>query len=1259
MQDPERWALIKELFDQLVSRAPDEQEHALLALDGDASGVRGEVARLLAFARSGSRTAIDGRAIDLLTGARDPIPDVFGRFAITRRLGSGGMGVVYEAFDPLRATRVALKVLTRATPASVALFKNEFRSLANVHHPNLVTLYDLFEQGGRWFFTMEFVEGGRLFEHLDAAADRWTAVRATMAGLADGLAALHRARKLHRDVKPSNIMVAPDGRVVLLDFGLVADLEPGGERDPIFAGTPKYMSPEQIRREPLTAASDVYSVGVVLSEALGSDSPERFGAIPPDLACLRERLLHPSPERRPSALEVLNDLRPRSGPGVPACIGALVPDPDRLVGRVHERRVLASALADAGGGPLVVAVEGHSGIGKTALVDAFLTDTQRQAVALTLSARCYERESISFNVFDSLSDGLNAHLRTFDSETLSGLLPPDVGVLGLMFPKLKWLHRAPPVSTSLDRQQLRRAGGRVLRELLRNLGTALPLVLFVDDVQWADVDSAEMLLELLRDSDGLPMLLILGFRSEDRAHSPALALLFAELGSGDVTFRRLELDSLSPESAVAMASALLAAPGEHPCDREHAERIARESAGNPFFIGELAAYARRGRQGGDLEPSLAGLTLTSVILTRARQLPPAAQRLLDTVAIAGRPIRSTDALTAALGDERSLTWLALLRTDRFIRVLTTDAGELVEPFHDRIRETVVAALEAVARRERHHALARTLEGAGSADPELLAIHFEGAGQPELAGRYFEAAAEEASAALAFNSAVQRYDKALALRALTEARRLDLVRARAHALANAGRTFEAAQSFLEAADGSLDGQTSLSRAGYYFAASGRLQHAKQAFARVNANLGITVPLAGRSTLARLLGLRSWLGFRRYRFQERPSESIPPLELARIDVCWFVGAGLGLVELMTGALFTTYALHLALRSGDARRIARGLTWEAATAASQSPAGKKQARVLFQVCRELVERLQDPYCLAMLSMCEGLEDFSHGRWASARQRLDAAELLFTRDCIGVSYELATLNGFKLQTCVYAGRYRELREITPPILDAAQSTNDLYIETFIRGAILPLLHLADDRPDRARASIDAALSAWTSPGYHLQHALIDQVRMGVELYEGFPSEAVAIVDERWPLLKRSGLLYNQNLRAKLLELRAKALIAVRLSAPRLAVARQASACVRQLEREREDYFQGSVLSLQALLARADGHGRVADRLMACAVSAYDRVSMHDYSAGSAYRLAEWQLDDDARSRASGRLRAEGIHNPERWARMRAPSSTIRGSIR
>jgi serine/threonine protein kinase/tetratricopeptide (TPR) repeat protein len=1168
-----------------------------------------------------------------------------------------------------------LKALTRITPASIALFKQEFRSLADLHHRHLVTLYDLFEHEQRWFFTMEFVDGLHLTAWLDAAADRWTAVRHAVAGLAAGLTALHQSGKLHRDLKPSNIMVTTDQRVVILDFGLVTQADRSDAGDSMLVGTPPYMSPEQAVGEPLTTASDCYTLGVVLFEALTGTLPEapsrrrvggepavlpssRFGPVPEDLAALCTALLRLGPEHRPSAWQVMKQVgtETQTPSGTPLAAPARTP---RLIGRDTELRHIADALSEAGNAPVVISIEGTSGIGKTSLVNDALDAARQRPSTKVLQSRCYEREAISFNMFDSLSDALSTELRALDRKTLAQLLPAGVDVLGRMFSRLGWLGSfVKPSSLDLDRQQLRRTGGRVLGELLRNLTTRATIVIFVDDVQWSDLDSAEMLVELLTGPSPPPLVVILAFRTEEKTRSGPLSQLLADLAKAPaVAFQSLELQALEPDAAIAVASALLPPQGIHGISHQHTARIARESGGNPFFIGELVQYALRvEHERSDIAAE--DVTLGAVILARAQQLPEAAQRLLETVAIASRPIHSADALTASLEQQRSPTWLALLRTDRFVRTVITTEGEFVEPFHDRVRETIAESLTADNRQQRHRALAVTLEHSGSADSETLATHFEGAGDLERAGRYYVSAAEHAAAALAFNSAAARYEKALALHAWPDDRRLDIESARAEALANAGRAFEAAQAFAAASnDQSAAGLTSLSRAGYHYAASGRITEAKRAFANVNERLGIRIALEPRLAVPRLLVLKTWLSVRGYHFRERSPAVITPLERTRIDACWFVGAGLGLVELITGALFTTHALRLALRTGDASRIARSLTWEAATAASQSRNGKAQARVLFDVCRDIVDRLQDPYCTAMLWLCEGLADFSHGRWTSARERFDRAEQLFVNDCVGVSYELATLNGFKLQTCVYSGTYGELRAITPALLDGARANNDLYSETFIRGAIVPLLHLADDRPDLARASVEVALGAWSSPGYHLQHALIDQVRLCIDLYDRRYADAVALVCRQWPLIKRSGLLFNQNLRAKLLELRAKCLVASVSSIGGSAHTRGAEKAISRLEQEREPYFLGSVLSMRSALAWCSGQASTAETLLAQALAAYEQSAMRDYSAASTYWLAAWRADHSGIVRAVEWMTSEGIQNAERWAGMRTPVPVIRSS--
>ncbi len=258
------------------------------------------------------------------------------RFTLVRRVGKGGMGVVYEAYDQKRGELVALKTMRRVDPTALVRFKQEFRSLSDITHPNLVNLYELFAVDDRWFFTMELVEGTDFVSYvrsrLPAASagsgpspppsavgavaepgERAAALsepaaapsplifdpgrlRDAMRQLAEGIEALHQDGKLHRDIKPTNVLVTPEGRVVLLDFGLTAELESSGRhrtRDRQVVGTVAHMSPEQAAGLSIAAASDWYSVGVMLFEALTGRLP--FVGPPQEVILAKQTRTPPSP----------------------------------------------------------------------------------------------------------------------------------------------------------------------------------------------------------------------------------------------------------------------------------------------------------------------------------------------------------------------------------------------------------------------------------------------------------------------------------------------------------------------------------------------------------------------------------------------------------------------------------------------------------------------------------------------------------------------------------------------------------------------------------------------------------------------------------------------------------------------------------------------------------------------------------------------------------------------------------------------------
>ncbi|KYG06565.1 hypothetical protein BE21_34015, partial [Sorangium cellulosum] len=235
------------------------------------------------------------------------------RFALRRRLGSGGFGTVYEAFDRKRGALVALKVLRRPDGRAIALFKQEFRALAGIVHPRLVRLYELHRDDARWFFTMELVSGTDVLTHARGEGGPDEArLRAAFREIAEGLAFLHDAGKLHRDIKPSNVMVDAAGAVKVLDFGLVADLN--APTAPVRAGTPRYMAPEQAAGLAVGPAADMYAVGVMLHQALTGRLPAQGGTAPApgpaardapeDLDRLCRELLAHDPAARPTAREV-------------------------------------------------------------------------------------------------------------------------------------------------------------------------------------------------------------------------------------------------------------------------------------------------------------------------------------------------------------------------------------------------------------------------------------------------------------------------------------------------------------------------------------------------------------------------------------------------------------------------------------------------------------------------------------------------------------------------------------------------------------------------------------------------------------------------------------------------------------------------------------------------------------------------------------------------------------------------------------------
>ncbi len=224
--------------------------------------------------------------------AAPSLPSHIGPFAVTGVLGHGGMGIVYAAEDPRLRRPIAIKILAPAAhldPAGLARFQKEARLLAALNHPNIATIHSLEQHGELHFITMELVSGSTLAERI--AQGPMTPAEAVDIGgqIAGALEAAHDAGVIHLDLKPTNIMITPEARVKLLDFGFArASLlsnpsAEAGEDDPTLdltiQGTPGYMSPEQLRGEQINHRSDIWAFGCLLFEMLaGSPAfPGRTG----------------------------------------------------------------------------------------------------------------------------------------------------------------------------------------------------------------------------------------------------------------------------------------------------------------------------------------------------------------------------------------------------------------------------------------------------------------------------------------------------------------------------------------------------------------------------------------------------------------------------------------------------------------------------------------------------------------------------------------------------------------------------------------------------------------------------------------------------------------------------------------------------------------------------------------------------------------------------------------------------------------------
>lgn len=733
------------------------------------------------------------------------------------------MGTVYEVFDRERGEHVALKTLNRVDPAGIYDLKKEFRSLADVRHPNVVSLYDIVNDAGHWFFTMELVYGTPFSDYVaskssarDAAMPAALGPRAPEPGgdavllvsqtradprvshevpfddaklrsalgqLVLGVSAIHAAGKLHRDLKPSNVLITREGRVVVLDFGLVQDDSRSSDTadtsldDNLVVGTPAYMAPEQAAGKRASPATDWYAVGTMLYRALSGQLPfsgsltdvllrkqtedppplsSFVRGLPNDLERLAMNLLRRRPELRADEPQLRQRLGLDRAPARPTAR----PDSAPFIGRDAELAWLESALAASRRGvPQVVFLEGPSGLGKTALVQHFLRRVRQVPSAVVLSGRCYPREALPYKAFDAIIDALSRFLSRLPEASAAELLPRNRRALTSLFPVLErvpiidaWdsLARLPPAPV-----ERRERAFAALQELLGRVSDQGPLVLAIDNLEWGDTDSAELLLRLCSAPDP-PALLVIGTHRPEPEHpSP----FFERLGPaaaqlGEATRHDHAIGPLAPRSAFELCKAALE------CDDSLAWRIAEETGGDPLLISLLCEHIRERPAADERAPRR---ELDALVDLQTSRLTLEARRVLDLVVVAGAPL-TVEAAAAALDldSERTRACIAELRGSILLQLVHHRGREALSIRHERIARVLSSRRSPGELRATHALLAKALAARDGASLETLADHYFKAGATDQARRYETLAAQEAERSLAFERAAQSYERALAL-----------------------------------------------------------------------------------------------------------------------------------------------------------------------------------------------------------------------------------------------------------------------------------------------------------------------------------------------------------------------------------------------------------------------------------------------------------------------------------------------------------------
>lgn len=750
----------------------------------------------------------------------------FAEHVVVGLAGRGGMGVVYHALHEPLNRHVALKIIAPALSEDDAFrtrFRRECQAAASIRHPHVLPIYHAGEEQGVLYVTMQYVDGADLgrvlaLEHRLAP----TAAAVLVANLADALDAAHRAGIVHRDVKPTNVLLECRGDVMhpfLTDFGLAKCTSQASPltRTGTILGTLDYAAPEQLEETAVDQRADVYALGCLLFHALAGRVPfpretntakilAHLRTEPPSLTALaadvpvalatvvERAMAKRADERYPSAgelgraaLAAVGAHAPLPASGDTITIMPAATAPARRRGAHSAELPVPPALAsEARDGPFVgrqqiidrlarryelasdastqfVLLCGEPGVGKTRIVSELAHQVHADG-AIVLYGRSNAESVVSYQPFITAIQHYLAHRH---DDVLAEQLDVELCELGRFIPGLR---RSPatladPLAVELEARRYRLF--EAVTRLLAFIADEHPVVLVLDDLHWADASTALLLRHVLQQLQDVRLLVLGTLRDVESCRSSDLVQLLARMRAQQ-GFERIAVDGLDGDET----AALVAAHNAEQASAAFVSRLRRATAGNPLFIREtLKSLAELDGADAGALCSERALSLVGVpegakemIAQRILRLSELTQRVLAHAAVIGTEfsLGVLDALLARPADE-IITALEEASQAGLVR----ESDEQIDWFmftHALVRDALCEQQSASRRVRLHRRIGEALEQmAAPASAAALAHHFFVSRDLD-AGRkafgYCVRAGDTAARALAHEDALEHYSRAL-------------------------------------------------------------------------------------------------------------------------------------------------------------------------------------------------------------------------------------------------------------------------------------------------------------------------------------------------------------------------------------------------------------------------------------------------------------------------------------------------------------------